>query len=167
MTQARNNTLLAFIEQLIFNVYSTTIINYVACGPGEIYDYPVKGCVCLSPGNMIRCPVPPKHARCSDFPLDECNMCTCELSKKSFTCEVKWCSWIFDCETERILSVLYLNIYGNNSCANKEYSINSSSTYEKFFLFPHLTYFLKRLSFAYQSSSSNDLNISIAGAEST
>lgn len=64
-----------------------------ACGPGEIYDYPVKGCICVRPGNLIRCPVPPKQQCLQDFRLDECNMCSCDASKKSFSCTLNWCSW--------------------------------------------------------------------------
>lgn len=67
---------------------------FTACGPGEIYDYPVRGCACQAPGNSIRCPVPPKQ-KCTDFRLDECNMCVCDDSKKMFACSLKWCSWMF------------------------------------------------------------------------
>lgn len=82
----------------------------LACGPGEIYDHPVRGCICVKPGNLIRCPVPP-NKKCTDFRLDECNMCVCDASKKSFSCSLKWCSWI-------LYRLCYLNIY-ENICLNK------------------------------------------------
>jgi hypothetical protein len=65
-----------------------------ACGPGETYDFPVKGCICLKAGDSIRCPVPPRQ-QCKNFRLDECNMCTCDENhnKKSFICTLKWCTW--------------------------------------------------------------------------
>ncbi|KAG5679585.1 hypothetical protein PVAND_009145 [Polypedilum vanderplanki] len=83
--------LLAFLVIIVVYLNYSLVLTDTACGVGEIYDYPVKGCVCVSPGNSIRCPVPPKN-KCKNFPLDECNMCTCdEVNKRSFTCTLKWC----------------------------------------------------------------------------
>lgn len=83
---------------------------YLACGPGEVYDFPVKFCLCLPEGREIRCPVPPKHS-CTDFRLDDCNMCVCDADKKSFTCELKWCLWARKTSRKLKVTAPYLIFY--------------------------------------------------------